>query len=95
MIHLPYDLPAKVITATLYHSELGDGWAPTVLSTEVEHDFIRQSQKGLSDAQDYFIGGSAYPEHFGTFRYTVFERSSSFPDFDSPQYSTTQSGNVS
>ena len=64
----------QMITVTLYFSELGDGWAPTVLETEVEHDFIRQSQKGLNNSEDYFIGGSAYPDHIGLFSYTTRER---------------------
>ena len=52
-----------------------------MLDTEIEHDFVRQSQKGLSNAQDYFIGGSAYPEITGGFTYV-------------PAYSPSQSGNV-
>ena len=58
-----------VMNLILYCSELGDGWAPTVLETEEEHDFIKQSQKGLSDAGNYFIGGSAFPQHTGSFDY--------------------------
>ena len=43
----------------LYFPGLGDGWGPATLDTEIERDFIRQSQKELGDVQDYFIGGSA------------------------------------
>ena len=50
-----------------YFSELGTGWAPAVLVTQDEHDFIKYSQLVLNDAQDYFIGGSAEPEVLGNF----------------------------
>ena len=39
-------------------TELGVGWGPAVLESQEEHDFVRQAQKGLSDLQAYFIGGS-------------------------------------
>ena len=32
------------------------------METKAEHDFIRQSQKVLKDAGDYFIAGSRFPE---------------------------------
>ena len=73
-----------------YFSELGDGWGPTVLETEVEHDFIRQSQRGLSDAQNYFIAGSAFPETSGSFDYIF----TSYPGTIEPSYSPIPSGNV-
>ena len=66
-----------------------------MLGTEAEHDFIRQSQKGLSDAGDYFIDGSAFPAETGLFKYHV---SAAHSDFyypvNDPLYSTSQSGNV-
>ena len=82
-------------------SELGDGWKPTVLETESENDFIRAGQRGLSDAGDYFIAGSAYPEHTGSFKF-VFPGCDDDP-FDGiviicdepPVYSPSQSGNTS
>ena len=82
---------------TLYFAELGDGWAPAVLETEIERDFIRQSQKGLGDAKDYFIGGSAYPEDTGTFDYPspYGWKLTARPNPNAePAYSTTQSGNM-
>ena len=60
----------QVIIEMLYCIlELGVGWAPAVIDSEVEHDFIRQSQKGLTNTNDYFIDGSAYPERTGPFEY--------------------------
>ena len=61
------------------------------METEVEHDFIRQSQKGLCDAKDYFIAGSAYRKVIGPFIYTTDPY-----DLDQPSnaYSQIQSGNV-
>ena len=74
----------------MYFSELGGGWAPAVLNTEIEHDFIRASQKGLSDAGDYFIAGSAYPKHTGSFNYYSRQKLLDL----SPAYLTTQTGTV-
>ena len=63
------------------------------METEVEHDFIRQSQRGLNNTVDYFVGGSAFPDHNGTFVYTV-HPNPTYKTFDDPQYSSTQTGNV-
>ena len=71
--------------------ELGHGWAPTVLDTIEEHDFIRQSQKGLSDAGDYFIAGSACPEHTGSFEYYI---APTLFGNRMPSYLIGQTGNV-
>ena len=38
--------------------EIGNGWAPAVLDTEEEHDFVRISQKIYTNSASYFIGGS-------------------------------------
>ena len=46
----------------MYLSELGDGWVPAILNTQVETDFIRQAQKGLTDDRSYWIGGSTNTE---------------------------------
>ena len=43
----------------LYLSDIGDGWKPVVLNTQEEYDFIRESQKVLSNSVPYWIGGSA------------------------------------
>ena len=45
-----------------YLSELGDGWAPAVLNNQVETNFIKQTQKGLSNDRSYWIGGSTDTE---------------------------------
>ena len=63
------------------------------METEVEHDFIRQSQRGLNNTVDYFVGGSAFPDHNGTFVYTIYPNPN-FENLDDPQYSSTQTGNV-
>ena len=62
----------------------------------MEHYFIRQSQKGLSDAKDYFIGGSAYPEMIGPFNHSYQEYWFYYqigPIVD-PEYSPSQTGDV-
>ena len=66
------------------------------METEVEHDFIRQSQRGLNNTVDYFVGGSAFPDHNGTFVYTIYPIVPHFSNetLDDPQYSSTQTGNV-
>ena len=71
--------------------ELGKGWRPTVLETELEHDFIRQSQKSLWHPYDYFIAGSRYPEQTGYFPYHV--SVNTFDTITEILYSTNQSGN--
>ena len=38
--------------------DLGHGWAPAVLETETEHDFIREADRGVSDIKGYWIDGS-------------------------------------
>ena len=73
----------------MFFSELGDGWAPAVLDTRDEHDFINQSQKGWSDDQNYFIGGSVCPEHTGSFDYY----SRDINNMDKPAYLTSHTGN--
>ena len=40
--------------------EIGPGWMNAKINSEAELDFIRESQKGLSDAQSYWIGGSSH-----------------------------------
>ena len=72
-----------------YFSELGTGWAPAVLVTQDEYDFIKYSQLVLNDVQDYFIGGSAEPEVLGNFDQLPVD----YPP-DTPAYSTRQSGNI-
>ena len=46
---------------------LGHGWAPAVLDTEEEHDFVKEAQKGVTHLRSYWIGGTTdveRPEHF-------------------------------
>ena len=69
---------------------------PTVLETQAERDFIRQSQKTCMDAGDYFIGGSTFPEETGPFDYHVSVACNpGFTNPVDPLYSTSESGNVS
>ena len=82
-----------ILIYTFYFPELGEGWGPTVLETELEHDFIRQSQKGLSDAQDYFIAGSRYPNQTGHFPYHVSVAWRPVRPITEILYSTKQLGN--
>ena len=73
-------------------SELGEGWAPAVIDTQVEHDFIRQSQKCLTSKMDYFVAGSAYPERTGPFEYPA---SCGYRiSYPVPAYSPSESGKV-
>ena len=89
-----YMLQWEVPTENLVNiAELGDGWEPVILETEVEHDFIKQSQRGLTNQDDYFIAGSAYPDVIGPFDYSApfgFKPQGT-PD---PAYSPSQSGNM-
>ena len=36
---------------------MGDGWAPAILNTRREMDFIQQGQRSFSDNRGYWIGG--------------------------------------
>ena len=38
---------------------IGPGWIPAKINSEAELDFIRESQKGLSDVRSYWVGGSS------------------------------------
>ena len=52
---------------------MGSGWGAAHLNNEKEFEFIRQGQRGFSDAKSYWIGGStdAAPyEYFGFNLYT-------------------------
>ena len=57
----------------MHFSELGDRWAPTILETKQERDFIRQSQKGLKDTEDYFIAGHNSYSARGSFRLSSYD----------------------
>ena len=39
-------------------SELGPGWIPAVLNSELEYNYIEEEQRALMNRQDYFISGS-------------------------------------
>ena len=42
-----------------FFSEIGLGWMPAIMNSEAQRDFIRESQRLLSDVRTYFVGGSA------------------------------------
>ena len=42
---------------------MGTGWAPTVLNSQAELDFIRQGQIGTPDRYLFWIGGSTNASH--------------------------------
>ena len=41
-----------------FFPEIGKGWAPAVLDTQEEFDFIRIGQKTFTNSAPYWIGGS-------------------------------------
>ena len=43
--------------AKFFSLDLGLGWAPAILDSKGELDFIKQAQKELSDISNYWIGG--------------------------------------
>ena len=42
----------------LTFSELGPGWIPAVLNSELEYNYIEEEQRALMNRQDYFISGA-------------------------------------
>ena len=55
----------------LYYFQ-GTGGSPAVLNDQMELDFIRQAQRGLSDAKSYWIGGSTNAEPYEYFDYSAY-----------------------
>ena len=41
----------------LFISALEIHWKPAVLETELEHNFVKQAQRGMSDVGNYWLGG--------------------------------------
>ena len=41
-----------------FFPEIGEGWAPAVLDTQEEFDFIKEGQKTFKNSEPYWIGGS-------------------------------------
>ena len=39
-------------------SEMGNGWAPVVINSQEEYDFLRQGQKTIRNSVPYWINGS-------------------------------------
>ena len=50
----------KVLEKYIYYFPgLGDGWAPAIVDSEAELEFIREGQRGFSASMSYFSGGSS------------------------------------
>ena len=39
-------------------SDIGSGWILAILNNEAEYNFVVESQRALSNNQNYWIGGS-------------------------------------
>ena len=61
----------------LFISGLGHGWAPAVLNTEEELDFVKEAQKGVTHTRSYWIGGSTNVERPENFGYSSYESNES------------------
>ena len=48
----------------LHFQDLGLGWEPAILNTSREILYIRQAQRGFSDAKSFWIGGSTNVEPY-------------------------------
>ena len=46
---------------------MGNGWGPTVLNDQMKLDFIRQGQRGFTDAKSYWVAGSTNSEPYEYF----------------------------
>ena len=56
----------------IYISDLGDGWAPTILETEEEWEFLREAMGLFVSSYNHFtfIGGSTSAPHYSSFGYS-------------------------
>ena len=50
-------MESLLLISKLLLKDLGDGWAPTVLESEEELNFLSKHQNGNDDVQSYWIGG--------------------------------------
>ena len=55
--------------SNLYFKDLGNGWAPAVLDSEKELNFIRGGQERNRELGSYFIGGSTDAKEGKTLNY--------------------------
>ena len=47
----------------LYLSDLGEGWAPTILNSQSEVDFLKQAQKDFGDnTRSFWVDGTTNAE---------------------------------
>ena len=56
----------------LYFSGLGEGWSPASFESEGELGFIREAQRGFSDARDYWVAGFTNHELGSTIPYSAY-----------------------
>ena len=49
-------------TFYLFFSELGEEWAPVIMNTEAEYNFIRSADYYLTDVHGYYLGGTTNVE---------------------------------
>ena len=52
-------------------SDIGNGWIPALINDQTELDFIRESQRGLSNNHDYYIGGTTQDKEKLTYQVIV------------------------
>ena len=75
-----YKIDWRTIISKLYLSDLGEGWAPTVIGSEEELAFIRGGEIGNNVPNTYYLGGSTDADTDTTLQYS--------------DYITDRSGNV-
>ena len=56
-----------------YCIEQGDGWAPGVLETEDEYNFVKAAQRFFTDIRSYWIGGSTAQTEGTVFPFPLYE----------------------
>ena len=65
------------LTCCSIASELGDGWAPALIESELELGFIRENQDGNPNFCDYWIGGHTNTEPRRTLNFSDYNNTGS------------------
>ena len=52
---MAYEMYIEIITL---FTEIGPGWIPAIINSEIEHALILEKQKILNNNQSYWIAGS-------------------------------------
>ena len=55
----------------IYISELGDGWAPVIMDTAEEYNFIRKSDIQFTDTWEYYLGGTTNVQWVDVYDYYI------------------------